>query len=127
MNPFDFIKSINTTKKNLMDEDPSCEKSFDPFVTNRNFSYFMDTLGAANEMNSNHWLDKRMQYEYYLNNIRSRSRYTKWAKREKEDDLEMVKEYYQCNTVRAREAIALLSDANLADMKAKMQKGGKSK
>ncbi len=83
MKPFDYVNSINFTKKNLMKNtanDELAEKDYVPFLTNKSLSYFTDTLLYANEMNRYHFLDKRLQYEFYLNSIRKKKRFAKWAK-----------------------------------------------
>ena len=82
MKPFDFINSINFTKKNLMrntDNDELAEKGYVPFITNKTLSYFTDTLLYSNEMNSLHHLDNKLQYEFFLNSIRKKKRFAKWA------------------------------------------------
>ena len=53
MKPFDYINSINFTKKNLMrgtENDDLAEKGYVPYITNKTLSYFTDTLLYANEM-----------------------------------------------------------------------------
>ena len=90
MKPFDYVNSINFTKKNLMKNtanDELAEKDYVPFLTNKSLSYFTDTLLYANEMNRYHFLDKRLQYEFYLNSIRKKKRFAKWAKAE---DLSLI-------------------------------------
>ena len=75
MKPFDFVNSINFTKKNMMRDtanDDLAEKSYVPFLTNRSLSYFTDTLLYANEMNKLHQLDNKLQYEFFLNTIRKK-------------------------------------------------------
>jgi len=109
MNPFDFVNSINHTKKNLMEEDPSCESAYVPFVTNRALSYFTDTLLYSNEMNRYHHLDHRLQFDYLINSIRPRKRYSKWAKSDESEDLKMIADYYGVSIPKARQALSLLS------------------
>ena len=90
MKPFDYVNSINFTKKNLMKNtanDELAEKDYVPFLTNKSLSYFTDTLLYANEMNRYHFLDKRLQYEFYLNSIRKKKRFAKWAKAEDNNDV----------------------------------------
>ena len=85
MKPFDYVNSINFTKKNLMKNtanDELAEKGYAPFLTNKSLSYFTDTILYANEMNRYHFLDKKLQYEFYLNSLRKKKRFAKWAKAE---------------------------------------------
>ena len=87
MGPFEFTKTINDTKHNLMDEDPEVEKDYIPFLVNRSLGYFMDTIMYANEMNRFNSLDYKLQYDFLLNIIRPRKRYSKWLKKSKNDNI----------------------------------------
>ena len=71
MNPFEYVNSINYTKKNIMDS-PEKEKGYNPFMINRSLSYFNDTVILANEMNKYHHLDGRLQYSFLINIVRKR-------------------------------------------------------
>ena len=61
----DWLNSINLTKKNLIDEDPSLEKEYPPYIINRCFSGHLDAIMFANEMNQYHFLDKKMHCLLY--------------------------------------------------------------
>lgn len=129
MKPFDFVNSINFTKKNLMrgsDNDELSEKSYAPYLTNKSLSYFTDTLLYANEMNRMHFLDNKLQYEFFLNSIRKKKRFAKWAKADKNDDLVMVSEYYQISLSKAKEAIRILTPEQLSTIRNKMEQGIKN-
>ena len=129
MKPFDFVNSINFTKKNLMrgsDNDELSEKSYAPYLTNKSLSYFTDTLLYANEMNRMHFLDNKLQYEFFLNSIRKKKRFAKWAKADKNDDLVMVSEYYQISLSKAKEAIRILTQEQLSTIRNKMEQGIKN-
>lgn len=124
MNPFDFVNAINSTKKNLIAADPSLEKEYVPFMTNRSLSYFPDTIMAANKMNINHHLDKKLQFDYLINTIRSAKRFAKWAKKVEDNDVEVVKLYYGYNDRNAEVALSLLSPDQLKTIREKLEKGG---
>ena len=66
MNPFEYSKAINITKQDIMVDDLA-ENDYNSFIVNRSLSYFPDTVLYANEMNRYHFLDKKLQYEFYLN------------------------------------------------------------
>ncbi len=53
----DWLNSINMTKKNLIDEDPS--EKFPAYIVNRCMSGHLDTVLFANEMNKNSHLDTK--------------------------------------------------------------------
>ncbi len=129
MKPFDYINSINFTKKNLMkgsENDELAEKGYVPYITNKTLSYFTDTLLYANEMNRYHFLDNRLQYEFYLNSIRKKKRFAKWAKADDNDDLSMISEFYQISLSKAKEAIKILSPEQIKIIKDKMEQGIKN-
>ena len=129
MKPFDYVNSINFTKKNLMKNtanDELAEKDYVPFLTNKSLSYFTDTLLYANEMNRYHFLDKRLQYEFYLNSIRKKKRFAKWAKADDNDELSMISEFYQISLSKAKEAIKILSPEQIKIIKDKMEQGIKN-
>lgn len=81
MNPFDFLNEINYGKNNIMVDD-IVEKQYNPFMVNRGLSYFQDTVLMANEMNVNHHLDNRLQFDFFINIVRKRKRFSKWFKPE---------------------------------------------
>ena len=68
----DWLNSINLNKTDLIDEDPTLEKEYPPFVINKCMSGHLDTVLYANEMNMTHFLDKKLQYDFYLNSVRKR-------------------------------------------------------
>ena len=126
MNHFDYLNSINATKKNIM-EDDIAEKAYNSFMVNRGLSYFNDTVLMANEMNIYSHLDKKLQYHFLINIVRKRKRFSKWAKPETESDIEAVKEYYGYSNEKARQALTLLSPENITIIKQKVNKGGRRK
>ena len=93
MTPFDYLNTINYSKKDIM-VTPEDESVYNPFLINRSLSYFSDTAIIANEMNRYHHLDNILQYHFFINIIRKRKRFSKWIKQELENDIEVVKEYY---------------------------------
>ena len=126
MKPFDYINSINYSKKNLMrnsDNDELAESGYVPFITNRSLSYFTDTLFYANEVNQFHHTDHKLQYEYLLNSVRPKKRFAKWVKSMDSDDLEMIKLYYNYSTKKALQAIAILTPSELDHITRKVTRG----
>tara|TARA_B100000123_G_scaffold241260_1_gene194966 strand:- start:108 stop:485 length:378 start_codon:yes stop_codon:yes gene_type:complete len=124
MNPFEYANAINYTKKNIMVDDLA-EKAYLPYMMNRQLSYFPDTVLAANEMNRNHHLDNRLQFDFFINIIRKRKRFSKWFKPEQISDLETVKEYYGYSNEKARQVLTLLSTEQMNELKNKVAKGGR--
>ena len=124
----DYLNTINQTKTNLMeDEDPGWEKNYPPFVINKCMSQHMDTIMFANEMNQYSSLDKKLQYDFFINIVRPRKRFSPWGKKEKVKDIELVKEFYGYSTEKAMQALRVLSPDQLEIIKDKLNKGGKKR
>ena len=124
MNPFDFVKQINQGKVNLIDETPELEKEYKQFIINRALSFNHDTVLYENEMNFNNHLDSKLQFDFFLNTIRPKKRYSKWLKRENNEVLELIKVYYKCSYAKAREYVTLLDDSQLDIIKQRIDTGG---
>lgn len=126
MSPFDFLNAINETKQNLF-EDPLAEKDYNAFLINRGLSYFPDTLFHSNMMNKYPDLDKKMQFDFYVNSISKRKRFSKWHKKEvTPDTLKLIQDYYKYSEERALEALSLLTDEKIKIIENKMYKGGRN-
>mgnify|MGYP005714925927 CR=1 FL=1 len=125
MNPFEFLNAINTTKKDVITDDIT-EKAYNSFMVNRSLSYFNDTVVLANEMNRYHHLDNKLQFDFLINMVRKRKRFSKWIKPQIESDVEVVKEYYGYSNDKARQVLPLLSSSQLSELKKKVNKGGRT-
>ena len=123
-NPFQYLNAINTTKQDIMTDDIA-EKNYNPFMINRGLSYFHDTVLMANEMNRWHHIDNRLQFDFFINIIRKRKRFSKWLKPETVSDVEVVKEYYGYSNEKARQALTLLTSDQINELKKKVYKGGR--
>ena len=121
--PFDFINAISHTKIDLMEQE-NAESQYKSYVINKGLSFYPDTVIQANEMNSRPHIDKRMQFNFLINIIRSKKRYSKWLKPEKLNDLEVVQEYYGYSKEKARQVLPLLSDEQINYIKLRIKKGG---
>ena len=123
-NPFQYLNAINDTKKDIMIDDIT-EKDYNAFMVNRGLSYFQDTILFANEMNRHHHLDSRLQFDFLINIIRKRKRFSKWIKPDTLSDVEVVKEYYGYSNQKARQVLTLLTSEQINDLKKKVYKGGR--
>ena len=123
LSPFDYINSINSTKKDLM-ETKEDEKSYNSFMVNRGLSYFPDTIEYANIMNQLYHLDSKLQYQYLINIVRPRKRFSKWSKKKKDVDLELVMKYFGYNANKAKSALSILTPDDLKTIKKKLDEGG---
>jgi hypothetical protein len=124
MKPFDYLNSINSTKKDIM-VDEATEKAYVPFMVNRSLSYFPDTVLFANEMNRYPFLDKKLQFQFLINIIRKRKRFSKWAKAQMDSDVEVVKVYYGYSNEKARQALTLLTQEQINELRKKVSRGGR--
>jgi hypothetical protein len=121
----DWLNSINQTKENLIENDPSLKKEYAPYIINRCLSGHIDCILFANEMNMNHHLDKDMQYSFYLNSLRKRKRFSPWLRKDKVKDLECVKQYYGYSNEKASQALKILNKSQLDFIKQRLDIGGK--
>jgi hypothetical protein len=127
MSPFDYVKEILQGKKQLI-VDELTEKEYNPFIVNRSLSYHKDCVLYANEMNKRHFIDKKCQFDFFINTIRSQKRpFAKWIKSEKSDDIECIKTIYGFSDTKAREALSLLSKEQIQELKEQTKIGGLGK
>ena len=124
MNPFEYLNAINYTKKNIMIDDLT-EKTYNSFMINRGLSYFADTVLMANEMNQHSHLDNRLQFDFFINIVRKKKRFSKWNKPETVSDVEVVKQYYGYSNEKARQVLTLLTSDQIDELKKKVYKGGR--
>lgn len=120
---FDFVNAINFTKKDLIAEEQMSSKDYVPFVVNRSLSYFTDTLLYANEMNMYRDLDNDLQFRFLLNSIRPKKRFSKWAKTENTDVLDLLTQYFECSLPKAKEYLTLLTEEQLDAIRECVTKG----
>lgn len=126
MNFFDFLNTINLTKKNLMKEDPLNEKDYSAFMVNRGLSFFPDTIMYANEMNRYAGTPKDMQYAFYLSAIKPKKRFSKWHKKDSvSKDVELIKKAYGYSSAKALEALKILTEEQLKSIRLEFDCGGK--
>ena len=123
----EYLNAINHTKESLMDtEDEMWEKKYPPFIVNKCIAPFQDTIMLVNEMNRLHHLDKKLQFDFLLNSIRTRKRFAPWLKANKIDDLEYVKEFYGYSNAKAKSALTILTNEQVKQIKVSLNKGGKN-
>lgn len=128
LNVFAFVEAASFTKKDIMrgtENDEAVERIYVPFVVNRTFSQFPDTILYANEMNSRPSASNHAQFSFLLHTLRSRKRFSgKWSKPEEIENLDLVMEYFGYDRVRALEALRILTTKELAHITAVLEKGG---
>ena len=120
----DWLNSINFNKDNLIEEDPAVIKDYAPYIINRCLSGTIDSILFANEMNKYPNLDKDMQYNFYLNTLRKKKRFSPWLRKEKVTDLQSVKQYYGYSNEKASQALKILSKQQLEFNRQRLDTGG---
>ena len=120
----DWLNTINSSKKNLIDEDSLLESKYPAFIVNKCMAGHLDAIMFANEMNLNPNLDKKLQYDFYLNTLRSKKRFSPWVRKDELKNLELVKSYYGYSTEKAKQALPLLTDKQLTFISKKLDTGG---
>jgi hypothetical protein len=123
MNPFALINSISNSKIDILEN----EKDYNAFMVNRGLSYFPDTVIYANEMNKFHHLDSRLQFDFLINTIRKRNRFSKWNKSIESENINAIKKYYGYSNEKARDVLPLLSNENLKTIRGRIQHGGQQR
>ena len=121
----DWLNSINTNKNNLIDEDIDLEKKYPSYIINRCLSGHIDAVMFANEMNKHPNLAKKLQYDFFLNSLRKRKRYSPWLRKEQIENLELVKQYYGYSNEKALQVLKILSNEQINFIKQRLEIGGK--
>ena len=120
----DWLNSINFNKDDLTSEDPDTIKDYPSYIINRCLSGHLDTILYANEMNLYPNLDKDMQYQFFLNSLRKRKRFSPWLRKDKVDNLNIIKKYYGYSNEKALQALRLLTQQQLDYIKKRLDTGG---
>ena len=121
----DWLNSINTNKNNLIDEDIDLEKKYPSYIVNRCLSGHIDAGMFANEMNKHPNLAKKLQYDFFLNSLRKRKRYSPWLRKEQIVNLELVKQYYGYSNEKAKQVLNILTREQLSFIRDRLETGGK--
>ena len=121
----DWLNSINLNKNNIIKEDPYTERKYAPFIINKCMSGHLDTVLLANEMNMNHSLSKSLQYDFFLNSVRKKKRFSPWLRKDKIKNLDVVKQYYGYSNEKAAQVLRILTSEQIAFIRSKLEIGGK--
>lgn len=138
LSPFDFIKSINEGRKgkhllkecradqSLEHADPEAsDKAYVPFIINRGFSYFKDTVIFANEMNIKSDIPARMQYDFYRYIVSPKRRFSKWGKKQNaNDDIKLIQKAYDYSRQKAEAVYPIFTKKQLNELRSLHNTGG---
>lgn len=120
----DFLDSMNYSKKPLLDNDEKAQKLFQPYVTNRFYSFFVDTIFYANEMNCNWQVDKKSQFDFYRLSLRKKKRFSKWIRKDTDEKIELVKKVFNYTDAKAKEVLNILGPHDFEELKKYLDTGG---
>ena len=127
-NPYElkhYLNAINYTKEDLVkSDDKMWAKKYPAFIINKIMSAFPDTLMLANEMNRHHHLDNDIQFQFYINSVRKKKRFSPFIKASKLNNIDLVKEFYGFSNDKAKDALKILSKEQIKIIKEKLFKGG---
>ena len=115
MKLFDIVADLSFEKNDLLRNANRDEllHEYNPFMINRAFSMYPDTIMYAEEMNGLRDLDKDMQHDYFLRAIPKKKRFG-WVKGEKQDSLvAIIAKVYKINLQRAKEIMDILTPEQL--------------
>ncbi len=121
----EWLNSINNTKQNLIDEDPSLEKQYSPYIINRCFSGHVDSIMFANELNKHPNLAKKLQYDFFLNSLRKKKRFSPWLRKDQIKNLDLIKQYYGYSNEKAKQVLNILTKEQLSFIRDRLEIGGK--
>ena len=122
----DYLNSINHTKEDLRERGDDWMKKYPPFIVNKCFSGFKETVLYANALNEFHQLDNDLQYSFYLNSLRKKRRFSPWQRKDKIENLDLIKKYFKYSDEKARDALRILTKDQIELIKLKMNTGGKT-
>jgi len=123
-NPFSYLNAINNNVHYHFRDDVILNKDYNAFMINRGLSYFPDTVLYANEMNKYHHLDGKLQFDFLINIVRKRKRFSKWHKSSESDDINAIKSYYGYSNEKARDVLPLFNMDQLKIIKDTVNHGG---
>ena len=127
LTPFDFMNAASFSKEDLIrnsDIPEHTEKMYTPYVVNRGFTNFEDTILHANEMNMRHGLFDAAQFDYYKAVLGKRKRFSKWPKADKDINLDAIQKVYECNRTVAKQYLKVLNKEQLETIHDKINEGG---
>lgn len=121
---WNFVSNVGMGKEYIFSEEKA--KDYIPYLINRSFSSFIDTVLYAQDMNENWHIDKDLQYDYMYHSIRKKWRgKTLWLKRKDDKNIEALMEFYGYSRQRAREVLNLHNESELKLIVNSLKKGGK--
>ena len=121
---FAYLSALSHSKDRSVMDEPQFQKEYVPFIINRALSYHEDAVLAANWMNERPWLEPALQFQFLLNTLAARKRFSKWIKTTVPNDVRDVAEYYDCSLRAARDIVPLHTKEQMKIIRSRLEKGG---
>lgn len=117
----DWINSITFTKEDLSEH----ISEYPYFIVNRILAADRSLIALINELNNRGNMPPIMQYKFLLKAVPKKKRFNPYIKKTKDTNLEIIKEYFNVNTEKAKEYLTVLDTEQIQDIKRQLFKGGK--
>lgn len=122
---FDVIKNLSFEKNYELKEDDLT--LYDSFIVNKAFSLHPDTIFYANEINLCDQLPDHMKYDYYMNSLRKRKRWSVWPKKKYDNEIiDLICRAYNVSYKKAITINKLLNEEQIQTIKLKFEKDNKN-
>ena len=125
----EWLPSITEKKGYLFErgKEEEIERKYPSFMINRALSQYEDTVLIANEVNRmGSSLDPKLQYDFLYHLVPKKRRFSKWAKAQKSDIINMIVEAYNISVRKAEEISDLFSEDDIENLRSYLCKGGKN-
>jgi len=76
-------------------------------------------------MNQRHYASVKWQFNFLLNSIPRKKRFSKWFKREEEKNLRLVMDCYGYSSEKAKQVLGILTPEQLKTIEEKQYTGGR--
>lgn len=126
----DWVQSISEKTQDVYRDSgvrvDELDSEYPAFMINLALSQYQDTILAANMMNVRaDYLTPKMQYDFLMNAVPKKRRFSKWAKGAKDARIELIKETFNYSQKKAEIASDLITDSDFEKIKEYMDQGGK--
>lgn len=117
----DWLNSINFTKEDLSEH----IREYPAYVINKILAGDISCVMLVNEMNKRYTMSPEMQYKFLLHTVPPKKRYTPFIKKSKDENIPLIKEYFNVNTEKAKDYLEALTVEQLQQIKSNLFKGGR--
>ena len=109
-----FFNSASYKKEDFDDDEFD---DYKPYVMNKMVAQYVDLVMFAEEMNRATNLSNEEQYLFYKMLIPKKKRRTLWPSKKKNEDLEVITEYYGVSRMKAEDYLKILNDEQINNIR----------